>query len=417
MAKNLNRRTVMAWAISMVCMPRLLAAPTSNKLIASKITVEQNRTRIVIESDENLRYRYFALQNPERFVLDIENSIPNDVLNKLLSQVQNKDAFIRNIRFGQKDAYNVRVVLDLKQAATAKVTTLAPSGKLKHRIQIELTANKMGVVNAPPPAIKTQYSDHNNKTHDPLNELIDQHMLSDEQLTPLFAQKKPATNAPIIMIDAGHGGKDPGASGASGIQEKSIVLSVALELKKHLEAQGYTVHLTRQDDRFLSLNSRRKMAHQVKANLFISLHANATENPTTRGTDVYIWGNANSDYVRKIVQSENAADRNLVDGMIQMENEEVAAILNDMIQTKTAADSTRLGNLILRQMLKYTKLHKNTIDTANFAVLRSLDIPSVLIELGFLSNPEDEALLKTKNFQRNAAHAITMAIQQYFSKS
>ena len=220
---------------------------------------------------------------------------------------------------------------------------------------------------------------------------------------------------PVIVIDAGHGGKDPGAMGAGGLLEKVATLQAAIELRNRLEAKGYIVHLTRSTDIFIPLRERRQRAHKVNADLFISIHANASEVSTMRGADVFIWGQANSERAKKLAREENNVD--LIDGMSSVGNKDVDAILNDMMQTQTTADSMRVGNLILRHLGKTMKLRKNTVETADFVVLRSVDIPSVLIEMAFLSNPEDEKLLRTTTFHRNVATAIADAVHQYFAKT
>ena len=214
------------------------------------------------------------------------------------------------------------------------------------------------------------------------------------------------------MLDPGHGGVDPGAIGPGSVKEKDVAFAVALAAQSQLKAKGYIVHMTRTTDVKIPLLARRQKARQVNADLFISIHANSAEGaPTARGADVYIWGHANSERVRRLAKSENDAD--LVDGLPSVGNKDVDTILSDMMQSQTTADSTRLGNLILRNISGKVKLHRSQVDTANFLVLRSLDIPSVLLEMGFISNPQDEKLLSSANYQRSIAAGIAQAVEQY----
>ena len=217
---------------------------------------------------------------------------------------------------------------------------------------------------------------------------------------------------PVIVLDAGHGGKDPGTTGVTGIQEKSIVLATALETKRQLQAKGYTVHMTRSGDTFIQLAQRRALAQRVKADLFISIHANASPSASSQGADVYVWGKANSEQARQIALAENAADK--IDGLPDVGNKNVNAIISDMMQAQTSTDSAKFGKLLLAQFGKFAKLRKGSVETADFVVLRSINVPSVLIELGFLSNPDEEKQLSNNNQRRRFAIAIAEAVQQYW---
>ena len=238
-----------------------------------------------------------------------------------------------------------------------------------------------------------------------------------QTVQPTAPEAQPSGNAktnrkPVIVLDAGHGGKDPGTTGVSGIQEKSVVLATALETKRQLQAKGYTVHMTRSGDNFIKLAERRAVAQRTKADLFISIHANASASPASQGVDVYVWGKANSEQARQIALAENAADK--IDGLPDVGNKNVNAIISDMMQAQTSTDSAKFGKLLLNQFGKFTKLRKGSVETADFVVLRSINVPSVLIELGFLSNPDEEKQLSNSNQRRRFAIAIADAVQQYW---
>ena len=417
MANIVNRRKILAWAASLLCTttPLFAALSADKRVIATQVIPEPKRTRIIIETSDRLKYRYFVLHNPERLVLDLEGVTQNEVLATLPKRIQAIDNYVKNVRLGQKDSKVMRIVFDLKQMATIQVQNISNNGK--NIIQIGLANNASGQNTEP--ATKSKGENKNND--DPLLDLIKQKQKSNSKPNQSSQSKsKSVTNntnhaTPVIVIDAGHGGKDPGAMGAGGLLEKVATLQAAIELRNRLEAKGYIVHLTRSTDIFIPLRERRQRAHKVNADLFISIHANASEVSTMRGADVFIWGQANSERAKKLAREENNVD--LIDGMSSVGNKDVDAILNDMMQTQTTADSMRVGNLILRHLGKTMKLRKNTVETADFVVLRSVDIPSVLIEMVFLSNPEDEKLLRTTAFHRNVATAIADAVHQYFAKT
>ena len=422
---DLNRRSILTWAMSILCAPHLLAAPSNtSKIVSAGITPSRNRSRIVIETQNKLRFKHFALHQPERLVIDFENTLQNKILSDLNKNVSSSDAFIKSIRLGQKDANTLRMVVDLKYAANANITAVAPNKNSPYRLQIDLTPSDSGSLNVVSPqngdatVLKSRPSKGSQSaSDDPLMEMLNnrqQPTASPHSSTPEPQTPHRKNSVPVIVIDAGHGGKDPGTSGAIA-KEKNITLSVALELEKHLKSKGYVAKLTRNKDVFIPLNTRRKIAQDANADLFISIHANAAESASLRGADIFVWGQGNSERARQLAQKENKAD--LVDGMSHVGNKDVDAILDDMMQTQTTTDSTRVGNLMLRQLAKFAKPHKSSVENANFAVLRSVNIPSVLVELGFLSNSEEEKLLLSQAFQRQAAYAIADAIGQYFDKA
>ena len=444
MAK-ISRRALLALA-ALSCTIRNAWAASANTFLSGKITPSGKNTRITLESAQRLKYTYFMLDKPNRLVIDMIDIANNNALAALPKSIKSNDPYISNARIGQKNATTTRIVFDLKQAANPKITAHNPSGSLKHRLQIDLgneasstTPASQSAQTKPPAQQPTQQPTPHEAvattsaaaSDDPLMDLLNSKQQSQQQnqqsnqpqaqQTPPPAQTQqpqaPATPAkthrkPVIVLDAGHGGKDPGTTGTTGLHEKSVVLATALETKRQLQAKGYTVHMTRSGDTFIQLAQRRALAQRVKADLFISIHANASANPASQGADVYVWGKANSEQARQIALAENAADK--IDGLPDVGNKNVNAIISDMMQAQTSTDSAKFGKLLLAQFGKFTKLRKGSVETADFVVLRSINVPSVLIELGFLSNPDEEKQLSNNNQRRRFAIAIAEAVQQYW---
>ena len=436
MAK-ISRRALIALA-ALSCTIRNAWAATANSFLSGKIAPSGKNTRITLESAQRLKYTYFMLDKPNRLVIDMIDIANNNALAALPKSIKASDPYISSARIGQKNATTTRIVFDLKQPASPQFTAHAPSGSLKHRLQIDLgnaapanhpAPSKAAPAKAPAPQPAAHPAPAAAASDDPLMDLLNskqQAQTAPNQTTPAqpapqAAQPEPQSQTaatpktnrkPIIVLDAGHGGKDPGTTGTTGLHEKSVVLATALETKRQLQAKGYTVHMTRSGDTFIQLAQRRAVAQRVKADLFISIHANASANPASQGADVYVWGKANSEQARQIALAENAADK--IDGLPDVGNKDVNAIISDMMQAQTSTDSAKFGKLLLAQFGKFTKLRKGSVETADFVVLRSINVPSVLIEMGFLSNPDEEKQLSNNNQRRRFAIAIADAVQQYW---
>ncbi len=441
MAK-ISRRALLALA-ALSCTIRNAWAASANTFLSGKIVPSGKNTRITLESAQRLKYTYFMLDKPTRLVIDMIDIANNNALAALPKSIKSNDPYISNARIGQKNATTTRIVFDLKQPASPQFTAHTPSGSLKHRLQIDLgneaSSNTPAPQNAPAKAPAQQPTQHPTPheavattpaaaSDDPLMDLLNSKQQQSQQQTqqsnqqqaqqpPAAEPQAPASNPkinrkPVIVLDAGHGGKDPGTTGTTGIHEKSVVLATALETKRQLQAKGYTVHMTRSGDNFIKLAQRRAVAQRVKADLFISIHANASANPASQGADVYVWGKANSEQARQIALAENAADK--IDGLPDVGNKNVNAIISDMMQAQTSTDSAKFGKLLLAQFGKFAKLRKGSVETADFVVLRSINVPSVLIELGFLSNPDEEKQLSNNNQRRRFAISIAEAVQQYW---
>ncbi|QEY24577.1 N-acetylmuramoyl-L-alanine amidase [Neisseria animalis] len=387
----------------------LAKTATPAQFVATRIWPAHAYTRITVESSRAVRYQHFTLENPTRLVVDIENAHINQVLQGLSGKVQADDPFIRSIRVGQNTPTTVRLVVDLKQSVNPQVFTLAPVGGFKHRLVIDLYPQgmdpddpMMALLNANAAASS---SGRTKATEQPA------------RISKPTQQSDRGRRKPVVVLDPGHGGEDPGAVSPNGLREKDVVLSVARETKKRLEAFGYTVHMTRNEDVFIPLNVRVAKARTLQADIFVSIHADSFTSPTARGTGVYILNprGASSAAARFLAQTQNNADAIggvQVSGNVQVDN----AIL-DMTQTATMRDSRKLAQAVLNELGKLNKLHKGRVDEANFAVLRAPDIPSVLVETAFISNPIEEKLLASEAFRRQCAQAISDGVRKYLGSA
>ena len=233
--------------------------------------------------------------------------------------------------------------------------------------------------------------------------------------TPPPTSPRGSSRKPIIVLDPGHGGEDPGAIGPRGLREKDVVLAIARETQKRLDAMGYRTYMTRNEDVFIPLGVRVAKARSLKADLFVSIHADAFTSPSARGTGVYALSTkgASSAAARFLAQTQNSAD--LIGGVQKVGNKNVDNAILDMTQTATIKDRLVLGRRVLDELGKLNKLHKGHVDQANFAVLRAPDIPSILVETAFLSNPTEERLLASSSFRQQSAAAIAQGVRNYLN--
>ncbi len=372
------------------------------QFVAARIWPALSYTRVTIEASAVLRFQHFLLDNPNRLVVDIQNANINTVLQGISKKVLADDPFIRSIRVGQNTPTTVRIVIDLKQSVHPQVFALAPVGGFKHRLVMDLYPHGVDV-------------------NDPMMALLNGNPTSGASRPSRTASNPPSSSnkgrRPVVVIDPGHGGEDPGAISKGGLQEKNVVLSISREVKKRLEAMGYTVYMTRNEDVFIPLGVRVAKARANKADLFVSIHADSFTSPTARGTGVYILNprGASSAAAKFLAQTQNNADA--IGGVRTSGNRHVDNALLDMAQTATMRDSRKLGQAVLTELGKLNQLHKGRVDEANFAVLRAPDIPSILVETAFLSNPIEEKLLADASFRIRCAQAIATGVQKYVNSA
>jgi N-acetylmuramoyl-L-alanine amidase len=404
-------------------------------IMAVRVWPAADYTRITIESDVALKTKQTFVKEPPRLAVDIEGLELNPALRELVAKVKGDDPFISGIRVGQSAPGIVRLVMDLKQAALPQVFTLAPVAAYAHRLVLDLYP---AIAVDPLEALINERMKEfkSSDTADPLGDLIAQKNSKKSDIainniapqainTPATGQKTlekdlkpsipPALTAPsktdrliIIALDPGHGGEDPGAIGPAGTREKDVVLSVALKLRDRINKSTVgknpmRAYLTRDADFFVPLND---------------IHADAFSNPEARGASVFALSDkgATSASARWLANKENAADA--VGGVnIKSKDVNVLKALLDMSTTAQINDSLHLGQAVIKEIGGLGKLHKAQVEQAGFAVLKAPDIPSVLIETAFISNPDEEDKLRSDDYQEQLADAVMRGIKRYFARN
>jgi N-acetylmuramoyl-L-alanine amidase len=387
----------------------------ADQIVATRIWPAPDYTRVTLESKNEIRYSLFPVNNPERLVLDLEGIEMSAVLSDLNNKVTADDPYIAKLRVGLNRPGVTRVVLDLKTVVKAQAFTIKPVADYGHRLVLDIY-----------PAVPT----------DPLLALLQDEAAkkSAPAAQPPIAEAAPAHIPPpapaptgkdkvarlaTIVIDAGHGGEDPGARGRGGSYEKEVTLLIAKRLKAMVEQEpGLRVVMTRDSDYYLPLATRVEKARKVKADLFVSIHADAFVKPNARGSSVFALSErrATSEAARWLAKKENDAD--LIGGVnLDVKDRYLAQTLLDLSQTATISDSLKLGRHVLSELGAINTLHKPQVEQASFAVLKSPDVPSILVETAFISNPEEERRLNDDAYQDKLARAILNGIKRYFAKN
>lgn len=439
-----TRRTVLkAGATLLLSVVAPLRAQAA-QILAVRVWPAEDYTRVTLENDSELKTTHFMVKDPERMVVDIEGLDLNPTLKSLVAKIQSNDPYINQVRVGQNRPNVVRLVFDLKAEVRPQVFTLAPAGSYKHRLIFDLypvkevdpiaamieegnwTSGDNKVAAQPPiPVQPTPQAQLEALKPDikaePRAELREQVKTAEAQTRPPAKGGKADKLERIITIalDPGHGGEDPGASGRNGSREKDIVLSIAKRLKGKLEdIPNIRVMLTRDGDYFVPLGKRVEKARKVQADLFVSIHADAFVQPTARGSSVFALSEkgASSSAARWLADKENEAD--MIGGVnVKNHDRQLASVLLDLSTTAQINDSLKLGKSVLAEIGGINRLHKGSVEQAGFAVLKAPDIPSILIETAFISNPEEEAKLRDENYQNQLADAIVKGIRTYFARN
>ncbi|AWW50145.1 N-acetylmuramoyl-L-alanine amidase [Polynucleobacter paneuropaeus] len=397
------------------------------KILGVRMWPSEDYTRITLESDTPLPITQQMLTNPDRLVVDVQNLELNPTLKDIVAKVKPNDPYVSQIRVGQYQPNVVRLVFDLKEPVKPQLFTLDPIGEYQYRMVFDLYPTT-----PPDPLMElVKSSARKEQALVKSNEEIDQiaqFANKPEKGSPV-AQAIPDVKAPpatakykrliTIAIDAGHGGEDPGAIGAAGSREKNVVLSIAKRLNQKIENEDYMrPFLTRDGDYFVPLHVRVRKARAVQADLFVSIHADAFIERNAKGASVFALSQmgASSTTARWMANKENASD--LIGGInIKTQDRQVANLLLDMSTTAQINDSLQVGNAVLRQIGGFAALHKGKVEQASFAVLKAPDIPSILVETAFISNPQEEARLNDDAYQDRIAEAILKGIKDYFSKN
>lgn len=361
-------------------------------------------TRITLESNVALKYQQFVLSNPDRVVVDIADVHLNSVLKGIASQVHADDPYLKQARVGQFDQHTMRLVLELKHSVSPHIFSLAPVPEYRHRLVLDLYPTKGGS--------GTEY--------DPLLALLEDYNqgVLDRTLSAEAAQAGNAVrNRPIIiMLDPGHGGEDPGGIGMLKTREKDILLQIARKLSALIKREpAMKVFMTRNDDVFIPLKVRVAKARKQRADLFVSIHADAFTSRAARGSSVFALSTkgATSSAVKFLAQTQNASDQ--IGGVSKSGDRYLDHTLFDLVQTASINDSLKFGNEVLNRMGKINRLHKNRVEQAGFAVLKAQDIPSILVETAFISNLAEERRPRTYHFQQQVAESVLAGIKAYFA--
>jgi N-acetylmuramoyl-L-alanine amidase len=407
-------------------------------IVAVRVWPAADYTRVTIESDQPLAAKHFMTDNPPRLVVDIDQLELSPTLRELVGKVRSDDPYIAGVRVGQNQPHLVRLVVDLKQSVQPQQFTLMPVAAYGHRLVfdlyplqerdplLEMVRDKERADRRAEQAVRDSLGDLIGRVDPPASAPRPTTPAPQAAQAP-EAEAKPSAQAvrkverlTIVAIDPGHGGEDPGAIGPSGLKEKDVVLAVALRLRDKLNTlPGLRAMLTRDDDFFVPLYDRVRKARRVQADLFISLHADAFMTPKARGASVFALssGAATSAAARWMADKENNAD--LVGGANQVGLKD-AQLLRTMLEMSTAAqirDSLAVGDEILQRIGRVGQLHKNKVEQAAFAVLKAPDIPSILVETAFISNPQEEALLRSARYQDKLVDALVTGVRRYFTKN
>jgi N-acetylmuramoyl-L-alanine amidase len=438
-------------------------------LLAVRIWPAPDYSRVTLESDAPLQTKQTFIASPPRLAVDIEGLVLNAALRELVGKVQASDPNIAGIRVGQFNANTVRLVIDLKRGIAPQVFSLAPVAAYAHRLVLDLYPSEGidpleqliqeragAAAPAASPSAPAGLPPSTTGVNDPLGDLIARRsgpnvstgplasppaspppstrrqalqppaaMSMDSPDHPLRADKaSPASERLIVIaLDPGHGGEDPGAVGPGGTREKDVVLKIAKMLRERINASSVNgspmrAFLTRDADFFVPLHVRVQKARRVQADLFVSIHADAFFTPQASGASVFALsqGAASSSAARWMAQKENKAD--LIGGLnLGTQDAQVQRAMLDMSTAAQIKDSLQLGSSLLREIGGVGRLHKPRVEQAGFAVLKAPDIPSVLVETAFISNPQEEEKLRSDAYQQQLTEALLRGIVQYFSRN
>ena len=363
--------------------------------------------QLIFGVSSSAKRKVFLLENPSRLVIDFNNAR----LTKRFAQPPKNHAFFKRIRSAERNRNDLRVVVDLKKSVTQRSFIVAPNKQTGYRLVVDL-ATQGQQNNYAPAAKKSSIA----KVRPTPRKYIES---KPKRAEPKVITKKSSNQKRreiVVAIDAGHGGRDSGAKGKHGTQEKKVVLAISKKLAKLINSQrGMRAVLVRKGDEYIKLRRRMEIAREAKADLFISIHADAFKNRNVRGASVYTLSNngASSEAARWLAESENAAD--LVGGVSLDDKDDVlASVILDLSQSATKEASRNVAAKVLKNFKSVGRLHKHSVQKAAFAVLKSPDIPSILVETAFISNPHEEKNLGSRAHQQKIAKAVFRGVVNYF---
>jgi N-acetylmuramoyl-L-alanine amidase len=410
----------------------LLALPAfaADRILASRVWPAEEYTRVTLETAQPVKHMFFAVTNPDRLVIDLDGIELNDELKALPAKVGASDPYIQAVRVAVNRPNVVRVVFDLRGEVKPSVFPLAPVGEYKHRLVLDIYPAQpkdplLALVQPKTDPIAemggaASASTGSAPSTSPGRSEVAAVVVPVLPVTKPSVRPEPARKVDrlvIVAIDAGHGGEDPGARGRHGTREKDVTLAIAKRLKVVIDQEpNMRAVLVRDGDYFVPLANRVSKARRVQADLFVSVHADAWVKPDARGSSVFALSEkgATSTAARMLAQKENQSD--LIGGVnLGVKDPVLARTLLDLSQTATISDSLKLGKHVLAELGDVNDLHKAAVEQAGFAVLKAPDVPSILVETAFISNPEEEKRLKDSGYQDKIAGAILGGIKRYLA--
>jgi len=372
--KRMTKHPVIALLLGMIAIPAMAA-----EVSAFRVWTDPEKTRAVLDLSDRAEYRVFTLQNPDRVVIDLDDA----TVRQSLDFSPDHAGVITGVRHGEPEKKTLRVVFDLSSGSKIKSFMLDPTAQYGHRLVIDLYPEGSAYKAAPV-----------------------------KQVANLAENDRKV----VVAIDAGHGGEDPGALGPTRVREKDVVLAISRELREAIDLQpGMEAVLVRDGDYYIPHRDRYEKARKHRADLFVSIHADAFTKSSVTGSSVFVLSSrgASSEFARRMADSENSSD--LIGGVTLNDKDEMlASVLLDLSQSATMEASNLVATTVFSSMRAVGKTHKNTVEHANFLVLKSPDVPSILVETAFISNPAEEARLKDPNWQKKIAAAIANGVQDYF---
>ncbi len=415
----INTAAIHRWPRRLAAVLLCLWLPQAQAAIAitaTRIWPAQDYTRLTLESTQAIHHHMFSVENPDRLVIDLDDVELDTTLNGLSGKIDSNDPYIKSVRVGRFKPGTVRLVLDLKGQVKPQLFDLDPVSEYGYRLVLDVYP-----ATAPDPLMALLKEDKTPPVAAPLAGKP-----ADNIATPLISPSPVLKTLPelrartlIIAIDAGHGGEDPGAQGGRGSHEKDVTLAIARRLCALVnDTPNMRGILIRDGDYFIPLGGRVVKARKAKADLFVSIHADAFIRPDAHGSSVFALSEhgATSSAARWLAKKENEAD--LIGGVnIAVKDPYLARTLLDLSQTATITDSLRLAKQVLGELNDINDLHSGHVEQAGFAVLKSPDIPSILVETAFISNPSEEARLNDENYQTKLANAVLGGIKRYFAQN
>jgi N-acetylmuramoyl-L-alanine amidase len=405
---DIGRRRALSWSLLPVAQALVpLSWAQSLRIASARVWPSHEYTRVILESPAPLAWQVMTLRDPDRVVLDIDGVDIGPEVAGLAQRVQDGDPNLAGIRYGRNTPTVLRIVFDLRAGVVAQAFALKPVAEYGHRLVVDL------IPHSPPDPLMALLDAERTKPEAPVPEASESR--AREEPRP----RRDAARRIVVAVDPGHGGEDPGAIGRRGTYEKNVTLAISRRLRLALDAtSNLRTVLTRDDDYFVPLATRVQKARRAQADLFVSIHADAFREARARGSSVFALSEngATSAAARWLAQKENEAD--LIGGVnLDVRDPVLARTLLDLSQTAQINDSLKAGRHVLAELASVNALHKRDVEQAGFAVLKAPDVPSILVETAFISNPDEERKLRDPHHQGRYAESIADGIRRYFSRN